>query len=96
MRTSITETLHFLLGLLADYANNEGDAEMVERLTRDRGDIMTRFRGQIVQHDTASNANREALFISTGLFERMVWLVRELAADRGVLSPDGSPHPRDN
>ncbi|WP_395660588.1 hypothetical protein [Aestuariivirga sp.] len=95
MRTSMTETLHFLLGLLAEYANSEGDAEMVDRLTRDRGDIMTRFRGQIVQHDTASNANREALFVATGLFERMVWLVRELAADEGILSPEGSPHPRD-
>ena len=93
MRTSMTETLHFLLSLLAEYADSDGDAEMVERLTRDRGDIMTRFRGQIVQHDTASNANREALFVATGLFERMVWLVRGLAADPGALSPDASPRP---
>jgi phosphate:Na+ symporter len=88
MRTSMTETLHLLLGLLAEYASGEGDAETMERLTRDRGDIMTRFRGQIVQNDTASNANREALFVATGLFERMVWLVRELAADPGALLPE--------
>jgi len=93
MRSSMTETLHFLLGLLAEYANSEGDAEMVERLTRDRGDIMTRFRGQIVQHDTASNANREALYVATGLFERMVWLVRELATDQGARSLEGSADP---
>lgn len=91
MRASMTETLHFLLGLLSEHANGEGDAETMERLTRDRGDIMTRFRGQIVQQDTASNANREALFVATGLFERMVWLVRELAADPGTLLPE-TPH----
>lgn len=94
MRTSMTETLHFLLGLLAEHANGEGDAEMLERLTLDRGDIMTRFRGQIVQHDTASNANREALYVATGLFERMVWLVRELAADQGGLAPELPSHAR--
>lgn len=88
MRASMTETLHFLLGLLSEHANGEVDAETMERLTRDRGDIMTRFRGQIVQQDTASNANREALFVATGLFERMVWLVRELAADLGTLLPE--------
>jgi len=91
MRASMTETLHFLLGLLSEHANGEGDAETMERLTRDRGDIMTRFRGQIVQQDAASNANREALFVATGLFERMVWLVRELAADPGALLR-GTPH----
>jgi len=91
MRASMTETLHFLLGLLSEHAKGEGDAETMERLTRDRGDIMTRFRGQIVQQDTVSNANREALFVATGLFERMVWLVRELAADPGTLLPE-TPH----
>lgn len=91
MRASMTETLHFLLGLLSEHANGEGDAETMERLTRDRGDIMTRFRGQIVQQDAASNANREALFVATGLFERMVWLVRELAADSDTLLPE-APH----
>jgi phosphate:Na+ symporter len=85
MRTSMTETLHFLLGLLADHMQSGTESELLEKLTRDRGDIMTRFRGEIVKHDTVSNANREALFVGTGLFERMVWLIRELAADRGGL-----------
>lgn len=96
MHASMTETLHFLLGLLAEQASVQGDVDMLERLTRDRGDIMTRFRGQIVQHDTASNANREALFVATGLFERMVWLIRELASDRGAHLPRALPDMGDN
>jgi phosphate:Na+ symporter len=96
MRSSMTETLHFLLGLLAEHANVQGDVEMLERLTRDRGDIMTRFRGQIIQHDTVSNANREALFVATGLFERMVWLIRELASDQDGHLQRALPDTSDN
>ena len=85
MRSSMTETLHFLLGLAADHANGEGDAETLEGITRDRGDIMTRFRDEIVEHDTSSNSNREALFVATGLFQRLVWQVREITAGQGRL-----------
>jgi phosphate:Na+ symporter len=91
MRASMTETLHFLFGLLAEHTNVQSDVEMLERLTRDRGDIMTHFRGQILQQDTVSNANREALFVATGLFERMVWLIRELASDRRGHVPRALP-----
>lgn len=90
MRISMTETLHFVLGLAADHANGEGDAETLERITRDRGDLMTRFRGEIVKHDTASNSNREALFVATGLFQRLVWLVREITAGQGSLTTAGT------
>jgi len=92
-RVSMTETLHFLLGLLAEYANGEGDAETLEKLTRDRGGVMTRFRGQIIEHDTESNTNREALYVATGLFERIVWLIRELASDQGALLSEASARP---
>ena len=90
-REAMTETLHFLLGLLAEYANGEGDADALEKLTRDRGGVMTRLRGQIIEHETVSNANREALYVATGLFERIVWLVRELATNQGSRLSEASP-----
>jgi hypothetical protein len=43
--------------------------------------VMTRFRNEIAVNGAQSNANREALFVATGLFERMVWLVRQLSTD---------------
>ena len=87
MCESMTESLHLLLGLVADEA--EGDMSnhaMLERLTADRSEAMTRFRQQIVGHEEQSHANREPLFVATGLFERMVWLVRQLSADLGDIS----------
>lgn len=84
MCQSMTETMHLLLGLAADQAGgDEASRDMLERLTGDRSEVMTRFRRQIVGASGASNVNREALFVATGLFERMVWLVRQLSVDFG-------------
>lgn len=77
MCDSMTETLHLLLGLAGDDANRD----MLDRLTHDRSEVMTRFRQQIVGTDAPSNASRESLFLATGLFERIVWLVGQLSSD---------------
>jgi hypothetical protein len=78
----MTESLHFLLSLVADQARgDDSEGEMLQRLTNDRSAVMTRFRNEIVVNGVQSNANREALFVATGLFERMVWLVRQLSTD---------------
>ena len=82
MCSSMTESLHFLLSLVADQARGEAsEGDMLKRLTNDRSAVMTRFRNEIVVNGAQSNANREALFVATGLFERMVWLVRQLSTD---------------
>lgn len=93
MCESMTETLHLLLGLVAEQADGDGsNRDMLERLTGDRSDVMTRFRQQIAGTEIASNASRESLFVATGLFERMVWLVRQLAADfTAITAMDGAP-----
>jgi phosphate:Na+ symporter len=87
MCESMTESLHLLLSLVAEEA--EGDMSnhaVLEQLTADRSETMTRFRQQIVAHEEQSHANREPLFVATGLFERTVWLVRQLSADLGEIS----------
>lgn len=79
---SMTESLHFLLTLVADQAKGEDvERDMLIRLTADRSTVMTRFRNEIVVNSAQSNATREALFVATGLFERMVWLIRQLSTD---------------
>jgi len=84
---SMTESLHFLLSLVADQATGEDpEGDMLKRLTSDRSAVMTRFRNEIVVNGAQSNANREALFVATGLFERMVWLVRQLSTDLDLAS----------
>lgn len=82
MCDSMTESLHFLLELTAEEASgNMSNHAMLERLTADRSEVMTRFRQQIVEHEAEFHANREPLFVATGLFERLVWLARQLSTD---------------
>jgi phosphate:Na+ symporter len=95
MCDSMTESLHFLLSLVADQAKGEDvERDMLKRLTADRSTVMTRFRNEIVVNSAQSNANREALFVATGLFERMVWLIRQLSTDLDLAGNDhaGAKH----
>ncbi|WP_421696465.1 Na/Pi symporter [Aestuariivirga sp.] len=94
MCVSMTESLHFLLGLAADQGNGEVEnGAMLDRLTGDRSDVMTRFRQEILAAGTDSSSNRESLFVATGLFERMVWLVRQISADFGDIAIAGGGLP---
>lgn len=88
---SMTETLHLLLELVSEQAGGkDDDRDVLSRMTADRGDIMTRFRQQIVADATGSNASRESIFVATGLFERLVWLVRQLSVDLSEIAAAGS------
>lgn len=87
MCESMTESLHLLLGLVADEADGDmSNHAVLEKLTGDRSETMTRFRAQIVAQEEQSHANREPLFVATGLFERTVWLVRQLSTDLSEIS----------
>lgn len=82
MCASMTESLHFLLMVLADHAGGSaGEGQILKQLTHDRSETTAQLRNEIVLRDMQSNANREALFVATALFERMVWLIRQLSAD---------------
>lgn len=82
MCSSMTETLHLLLSLAADQANGSAeDSETLGKLTSDRSEIMKRFRNEIILESTHTQANREALFVATGFFERLIWLIRQLSTD---------------
>ena len=90
MSLSMTETLHLLLDLVAEEANGDlAHHDMLEQLTAPRSESMTRFRRDIVAQDGGTAANREALFVATGLFERLVWLVRQLSTDIGDIATAG-------
>ena len=55
------------------------DVEMVVRLTDDRGGMMERLRNQHRLDETAEVADVSAVHYATTLFERNVWLLRQLA-----------------
>ncbi|MBC8011340.1 MAG: hypothetical protein H7067_14735, partial [Burkholderiales bacterium] len=63
------------------------DVAMLLSLTSDRGDLMERLRRQLLAAaDPALDHGRKSdLFYLTSLFERTVWLLRQLALGRQTL-----------
>lgn len=76
-------------------ALRSGDADdvvMLLSLTSDRGDLMERLRRQLLSGaDPALDHGRKSdLFYLTSLFERTVWLLRQLALGQQALRPPAS------
>ncbi len=75
----LSESLHMLLLTTADAwrTNDEIDRNMLMSLTEDRGEMMERLRRSYQQTESESG-QVSALFYATSLFERTVWLIRQV------------------
>jgi phosphate:Na+ symporter len=60
-------------------SKDEGDIDMLIRLTDDRGGMMERLRKRMQVDEMLDVENLSALHYATTLFERNVWLLRQLA-----------------
>jgi phosphate:Na+ symporter len=64
------------------------DIDLLLRMTADRGDLMERLRRSLTG-SVVDNAEASTLFYATSLFERAVWLVRQIGLT--LHSADASP-----
>jgi len=76
----VVESLHLLLEVLADVASTHDPAEqeMSLALLGDRRQVIEGLRGRLLGASDDARV-QEALFRSTVLFERIVWLARDTA-----------------
>ncbi|MBM4227176.1 MAG: Na/Pi cotransporter family protein [Gammaproteobacteria bacterium] len=80
LAASMTESLHLILSLLAEQvAEGEDNSDILQELTSDRSDLMEQIRGALLAQAGEGQEARQALFIATGIFERILWLARRLA-----------------
>ncbi|MEY3747062.1 MAG: hypothetical protein RL194_521 [Pseudomonadota bacterium] len=76
---SMVEALHLVLTVLQDTVTNEEDADMLMMLTSDRSALMEQIRSSLLGGEGEPDiAVRQSLFVSTGIFERVLWLVRQI------------------
>ena len=77
----LVESLHVLMGLVADHAASYGadDPAFILRLLGDRNAMMAELRQKLTGE--AASVAQDALFRMTILFERVVWLGRRLVTD---------------
>ncbi|MBU0723847.1 MAG: Na/Pi symporter [Alphaproteobacteria bacterium] len=83
IRTGLVEGLDAIMLTCID-GMESGDAEdmaMIERITGDRGDVMEGVRRSFLSDDTVALSREEKLGLMqlTGLFERLVFLLRDMA-----------------
>lgn len=81
LKSRITESCHFLLGVLHDAAvsRDEEDVRILATLAYDRSEVMDALRqGWLQQAASTGQPMLEALFAATSLVERFVWILRRL------------------
>ena len=81
LKSRITESCHFLLGVLHDAAvsRDEEDMRILATLAYDRSEVMDALRkGWLQQAASTGQPMLEALFAATSLVERFVWILRRL------------------
>jgi phosphate:Na+ symporter len=77
---SMVESLHMILTLLYEQqSSEEGDLQMIESLTADRGSLMDSIRDKVLADQSLSNMDQKSLFLLTRIFERLLWQVRKHA-----------------
>lgn len=87
---NLAESLNTLLlsGLDVVRTADAAEAELLVRMTADRGDLMERLRRNLLSgSQPLDHVQKSQLFHLTSLFERMVWLLRQLGVAQQSLDP---------
>jgi len=85
LASSMVESLHLILTLLNDsLITEDNDGELLLSLTSDRSDLMEKIRDSLLNDQSINLEERQILFVSTSIFERIIWLIRRIHATRLV------------
>ena len=83
LANSMVESLHLILTLLNEsLITKNNDDELLENLTSDRSDLMEKIRDSLLNDQSISLEERQMLFVSTSVFERIIWLIRRIHSSR--------------
>ena len=76
---SLVEGLHLILMLLNECVQEDDDGSMLLELTSEKSQLMENIRKNLVSDTSRSVSEKQSLLIATGIFERVLWLVRQVA-----------------
>ena len=66
----------------SDIQDENESSDLLLELTFDRGDMMEKLRLSMINNTYVDTAQRQSVFISSGIFERIVWLIRKITLSR--------------
>ena len=79
LTTSLVEGLHLILMLLNESIVDEDSHEMLLELTSEKSQLMENIRKSLVSDNSKSVSEKQSLLIASGIFERVLWLVRQIS-----------------
>lgn len=79
LTSSLVEGLHLILMLLNECVEEGDDGSVLLELTSERSQLMEEIRKALVSDSMRSLSEKQSLLIATGIFERILWLVRQVA-----------------
>lgn len=91
--TSLVEGLHALVGTVIEAVERPGEADraLLLAMTADRGEMMERLRARVLaaSPELGSEARLQLIYV-TSLFERAVWLLRQLTQTLPTARTEGT------
>jgi len=78
LHSSLFESAHLIMIMLTDAAKDEEDKQLLLTLTSDKSQMMEDIRNKLLNDQSIEMKIRQSLLFSTGLFERLVWQVRQV------------------
>ena len=79
---SIIESLHLILTLMEETAENDENIDLLMDLTSDKSQLMDNIRNTLLSDTTTDISNRKSLFVSTRVFERVLWQLRQMLSSK--------------
>jgi phosphate:Na+ symporter len=90
---NLAESLNTLIlsAIDATHAGDPAEVDLLLRMTADRGDLMERLRRNLLSGpQPLDHQQKSHLFYLTSLFERAVWLLRQLGLAQQSLDPSAA------
>jgi phosphate:Na+ symporter len=78
LSAATVEGLHLVLQLMEENIDANENIELLQELTSDRSQLMDNIRNKLMTDSDTQVNDRKALFISTRIFERILWQIRQI------------------
>ena len=75
---SIIESLHLILTLMEETVSNDENVDFLIELTSDKSQLMDNIRNTLLSESSTDITARKSLFVSTRVFERILWQLRQM------------------
>lgn len=79
---SIIESLHLILSLVEETIASSDNNDLLVELTSEKSQLMDNIRNNLLSGDSDNLHEKKSLFVSTRIFERILWQLRQLLSSK--------------